>query len=90
MATWKDTTMHSRGAIDTTPRVWKIVLGFVVLTVLRHRDYPGTWVVQSDATGHWPRDLQTDDIDEAKQVALDIVYTALRVAIEAAEAARQP
>lgn len=89
MANWKDTTSFSRGDIDRTPRTWHMSFGSITLTVTRHIDYPGTWVTRCDLFGSYsPRDLQTDDVDEAKGIALDMVYTALRVALDAVEAAR--
>lgn len=83
MIEWKDQTSFSRGETDRTPRVWTGRVGAVSIAVLRHRDYPDTWVMQCELISLWPRDLETNDVDDAKRKALDIVRVELQRALDA-------
>ena len=83
MITWKDQTIYSKHDTERTPTLWGLSVGRLTLTIMRRRDYPGTWFAQAEPFfgGFNPRDLETDDIDEAKRIAVDMLHTELRVAL---------
>lgn len=73
MLTWKDTSIGDNISLQAQA-------GAVNITLLKRAE---GWAANCDLFGFWPRDLQTDDIDEAKRVACDMLYTELRKAMDA-------
>ena len=84
---WADTTTYSRGDKERTPRV--LSLSFKELnceiTVHRHVYFPDTWVLSCKSIGVDKRDLATNDLEEAKNKAIELVLDRLekrRIEIE--------
>src|SRR5690606_15197937 len=75
--TWKDTTSYSQGERGTIePRTWTISTGDVLLrldvTVTRHIDYPGEWLLICRQL-NMRFALKSEDLGAAKSEALKAV-----------------
>lgn len=75
--TWEDTTSYSRGERGTIePRAWTISTGDVLLrldvTVTRHIDYPGEWLLICRQL-NVRHALKSEELEAAKVEALKSV-----------------
>jgi hypothetical protein len=71
---FKDVTSHSQGTKDRTPRTWEAKIGCVRLTVTRHIHYaPDEWIARSHPSIIDMELLQSKDIEEAKDEAVELL-----------------
>lgn len=72
---WRDITIYKQGDADRIPRTWELKLEELRYRVIvtRHRYYENTWLLTCKETNIELRDLETDDVEEAKYKALEIV-----------------
>jgi hypothetical protein len=82
---WIDITIHSRGSKDDAPRTWAVDAGPLRLKVTRHIDHPGTWIVICSGFINGV-DLKTDDADEAKAKAVQLLRAKLQTILRALDA----
>jgi hypothetical protein len=76
--TWTDVTSRSKGeSSDAHPRTIEAKHGPVCVTVTRHIHYPGSWTLLCAGLIPDRIDLDTDDLDQAKARALNIVCPAI-------------
>lgn len=85
---WADITTYSRGDKERTPRVLSLnLMEFnCEIIVRRHIYFPDTWVLSCKSIGVDKRELTTNDLEEAKNKAIELVLNGLekrRVEIEA-------
>lgn len=83
---WKDETSYSRTNKERTPSTWKITLeeiGYDII-VTRHIYYKDTWLLSCRKIDIDMCNLKTNDIEEAKQKALQIVEERLNELVEKA------
>lgn len=69
---WMDTTSYSRGEKNRVPRVWRVDLGKVDITVHRHIDYPDAWMLKCNYLG-LNRELSSKEVEAAKHEAVTSV-----------------
>ncbi len=73
MIKWKDTTSYSRGERGkVTPRSWTCEIGEFNLCVTRHIHHdPTAWISICDGVLHSGNELESKDLEDAKQEAID-------------------
>lgn len=77
--TWKDTTSHSRGATDRTPREWTCQTKTLRVVLHRRRlDDPKVWFMSCSDINIDGRRLEAVDVDDAKAEALELLRANLR------------
>lgn len=72
---WKDITTYMRGEKERVPKTWGLFLqelGYKVV-VTRHIYAENTWILRCQKADIEFLDLETDDIDEAKEKAITII-----------------
>lgn len=83
---WKDVTSYRRGDIERVPRTWELKLEELKYKVIvtRHINYENTWLLTFREANIELRDLETDDVEEAKNKAIEIVENYLNDLIKRA------
>lgn len=83
---WRDVTSYRQGDTERVPRTWELKLEELKYKVIvtRHRHYENTWLLTFREANIELRDLETDDVEEAKNKALEIVENYLNDLIERA------
>uniref|UniRef100_A0A6H2A083 Uncharacterized protein n=1 Tax=viral metagenome TaxID=1070528 RepID=A0A6H2A083_9ZZZZ len=74
MIQWKDETSYSISDKERMPSIWEARINAIDICVHRHIHYPGKWLLASRYIGIEKKELNSNDIDEAKKEALFIVY----------------
>lgn len=69
---WKDTTIYSQSDKDRDLQEWSIAS--LDLSVHRHIDYPGRWLMTARGDDLQRRGLTSRNIKDAKQEALRLLY----------------
>lgn len=72
---WKDITAYMQGEKERTPRTWELrlqELGYKVI-VTRHLYAENTWIFKCREANIEFLDLETDNIEEAKEKAITII-----------------
>lgn len=73
---FRDVTSYSRSTKDRIPRTWEANIAGVRLTVTRHIFYPDdSWVVASAPSIIETQVLQSKDIEEAKDEAVELLLS---------------
>ena len=83
---WKDVTSYSQRDNKRIPRTWELdleELNYKVI-VARHIYYENTWLLTCRGANIEQVDLNTDDIDEAKDTAIRIIADYLDKLVERA------
>lgn len=83
---WKDVTSYSQRDNKRIPRTWELdleELNYKVI-VTRHIYYENTWLLTCRGANIEQVDLNTDDIDEAKDKAIRIIADYLDKLVERA------
>lgn len=86
--TWRDVTSRQRGEVDSEPRTWETTVGSIRVSVTRHIDFPGRWILRCVGYGADYVDLGACPIDQAKHKALAILAARLRDDANAADRMR--
>jgi len=75
---WKDVTSYSQGG-SREPNAWtcKLLPGFSITVMCRHRDYPGKWVLYCHAIGA-ECILPVSNLEDAKGEAVQVVWDRLQ------------
>lgn len=83
---WRDVTSYKQGDTERVPRTWELKLEELKYKVIvtRHIYYENTWLLTFREANIELRDLETDDVEEAKNKALEIVKNYLNDLIERA------
>ena len=81
---WKDITTYSQRDTERIPRTWKLTLEEInyEIIVTRHIYYEDTWLLTCRKANIDMLDLKTDDIEEAKEKALKLIYNYLNEFID--------
>lgn len=81
---WRDITSYSQTNIERIPRTWELRLAELNYRVIvsRHIYYENTWLLTCKSIDIEHFDLETDDVDEAKNKALGIVENRLNELLE--------
>lgn len=81
---WRDITSYSQGDNERIPKTWELRLEELNYRVIvsRHIYYENTWLLTCRNIDIEHFDLETDDIDEAKNKALKIVENHLNKLLE--------
>lgn len=81
---FKDVTSHSQGIKERTPRTWEAKIGCVRLTVTRHVHYAlDEWIARSHPNIIDMELLQSKDIDEAKDEAVELLLSRCNAVVRA-------
>ena len=81
---WRDVTSYKQGDTERVPRTWELKLEELKYKVIVTRYYENTWLLTFREANIELRDLETDDVEEAKNKALEIVKNYLNDLIERA------
>lgn len=85
---WKDETSYSRGELGKVePDTWVLHLPTTRIAVHRHINHPGKWVLTCRRLGIELRELDADDVETAKRVALQLLELAVLMVKKDLEAA---
>lgn len=85
---WIDITSYTKGDTQRIPRTYKADLVGIVIILTRHIDYPDSWLLRCSEL-YLERDLETDDIEVAKEITIGRVKHALHLVIGNCERALQ-
>ncbi len=83
---WKDCTSYSQGDDKKIARTWELILEELNyrVVVTRHIYYKNTWVLTCKKADIECFDLKTDDVNEAKNKALEIIKDYLNKLVDRA------
>lgn len=74
---WKDISSYSQRDTIKIPNNYELIVNNTKIHVHRHMYYPKTWLLSCHELGISQRDLETNDIDEAKEKAIDVLIAHL-------------